>query len=720
MVQVSTGTLKDLEFDSIRKLCAEYCITPLGHAAVMGISPMTLVSDVAHALNKVNEYLSSFDNDNTIPNHGFEDINKALKMMSVENTYLEIVDFRNIASLADTANALILFFKKFKDYYPSLYEDTQLMEPNKTIRTEVDTVIDKFGIVKDNASALLSQLRRDTRSVQGKINTSFVKALDHYQKLDFLDDIRETVVDNRRVLAVKAMYRKKVKGSILGSSKTGSLVYMEPESTFQLHRELQNLQFEEHEEIIRLLKTLTAVMRSFAPELRLFQFFLIDMDVVSAKAKMALALNAVLPHISETREVEMINAYHPLLYLSNLNEGLATYPQTITMNLEHRVIVISGPNAGGKSITLKTVGLLQLMLQSGFLVPVKEGSSMCFFERILSDIGDNQSIENHLSTYSYRLKQMRNFLNKCNPNTLFLIDEFGTGSDPELGGALAEVFLEEFNERQAMGMITTHYANLKLLANELPNLVNANMQFDENTLEPRYKLIIGQAGSSFTFEVAQKNGIPYSLINKAKKKIESGKIRFDKTIVKLQKEREKMEKISKSLETEQIKKLQESDKMAQTNAKIQKKLESYQELYDHNQRLIHLGQKFRQIGERYDQHHRKKQLMAEVLQLVELENSKRKNVKSIKKDNQNNPLAQISQEVQGKIQFIRNKKKKKIKKVLEKAKPALQIGDEVRLFDGKAIGTVESLEKGKALINYGAFTTKAAVEQLELVKPAKI
>ena len=164
------------------------------------------------------------------------------------------------------------------------------------------------------------------------------------------------------------------------------------------------------------------------------------MDVVSAKAKMALALNAVLPHISETREVEMINAYHPLLYLSNLNEGLATYPQTITMNLEHRVIVISGPNAGGKSITLKTVGLLQLMLQSGFLVPVKEGSSMCFFERILSDIGDNQSIENHLSTYSYRLKQMRNFLNKCNPNTLFLIDEFGTGSDPELGGALAEVF----------------------------------------------------------------------------------------------------------------------------------------------------------------------------------------------------------------------------------------------------------------------------------------
>lgn len=719
MVHVSAGTLKDLEFDHIRQLCAAYCVTVMGRTAVKEISPMALVSDVSHALNKVNEYRSSYDNENTIPNHGFEDINKALKMMSIENTYLEIADFRNMASLAETANVLILFFKKFKDYYPSLHEDASLMEPNKTIGLEVYAVIDKFGFVKDNASALVSQLRRDIRSIQGKINTSFAKALDHYQKLDFLDDIRETVVDNRRVLAVKAMYRKKIKGSILGSSKTGSIVYMEPESTFLMHRELQNLQFEEQEEVIRLLKTLTAVMRTFAPELRQFQFFLTDIDLVSAKAKLALALNAVLPSISESRTVEMIDTYHPLLYLSNLKEGLTTYPQTIRMNQEHRVIVISGPNAGGKSITLKTVGLLQLMLQSGFLVPVKEGSSMCFFERILSDIGDNQSIENHLSTYSYRLKQMRQFLNKCNPKTLFLIDEFGTGSDPELGGALAEAFLEELNERQAMGLITTHYANLKLLANELPNLINANMQFDEQTLEPRYKLIIGQAGSSFTFEVAQKNGIPFSLINKAKKKIESGKIRFDKTIVKLQKEREKMEKISKSLETEQQKKSKESDKMAETNAKIQKKLESYQELYDYNQRLIHLGQKISQIGERYGKHKLKKQLMSEIMQLVETENAKKKSSQAAKSLDQKKPIAEISKEVQDKIKTIRESKQKQVKKVVEKPKPVLHIGDEVRLFDGKAVGTIESVEKGKALINYGAFTTKVSLEQLELVKPFK-
>jgi DNA mismatch repair protein MutS2 len=276
--------------------------------------------------------------------------------------------------------------------------------------------------------------------------------------------------------------------------------------------------------------------------------------------------------------------------------------------------------------------------------------------------------------------------------------------------------LEEFNEREAMGMITTHYANLKLLANELPNLVNANMQFDENTLEPKYKLIIGQAGSSFTFEVAQKNGIPFSLINKAKKKIESGKIRFDKTIVKLQKEREKMEKISKSLETEQLKKSKESNKMAETNARIQKKLESYQELYDYNQRLIHLGQKINQIGERYAKHNRKKQLMTEVMQLVETENAKKKSAPKSNQKAPKSPMTSVSKEVQDKIKTIRASKQKQIKKIVEKPKPVLHIGDEVRLFDGKAVGTIEALEKGKALVNYGAFTTKVSVDQLELVK----
>ncbi len=295
------------------------------------------------------------------------------------------------------------------------------------------------------------------------------------------------------------MHRRKVKGGILGNSKTGSIVYIQPEATYNYTRELNNLEYEEKEEIKKILKELTNFIRPFRPLLIDYQNFLSDIDVVAAKAKYGMDMDAVMPKISQERELELIDAYHPLLLLTNRRQKKETFPQTIELSKERRVIVISGPNAGGKSITLKTVGLLQVMVQSGLLIPVHEYSRVCFFDKILTDIGDNQSIENHLSTYSYRLKNMNYFLKKVDDKTLFLIDEFGTGSDPELGGALAETFLEVFYEKEAFGILTTHYANLKMLANELPHIVNANMLFDARTLEPLYKLHMGEAGSSFYF-----------------------------------------------------------------------------------------------------------------------------------------------------------------------------------------------------------------------------
>jgi DNA mismatch repair protein MutS2 len=358
------------------------------------------------------------------------------------------------------------------------------------------------------------------------------------------------------------------------------------------------------------------------------------------------------------------------------------------------------------------------MLQSGMLIPVHERSHVCLFDRILSDIGDNQSIENHLSTYSYRLKQMNYFLKKCNNKTLFLIDEFGTGSDPELGGALAETFLEVFYEREAYGIITTHYSNLKLLANELPHIKNANMLFNEKTLEPMYKLVIGQAGSSFTFEVAQKNGIPYSLINKSKKKIKRGKVRFDATIAKLQKERSKLERTERSLKENEKKKLSEADKLEEINAKVQKKLESFQELYDSNQRLIYLGQKVNDISEKYFEDQKKRELMAELFRLVQIENSKRKKVSAKQKRTLKHKEQQIKQEAEKKVDVIRKKKKadkqKEVK--IEKPKPILKVEDRVRMHDGRAIGTIDSIEKGKAIVNYGMFTTNVSLDLLELVE----
>lgn len=721
MIRIHEKTLKDLEFFKVLEQISEQTITALGKEAVLSVRPIEVETQLVRELDYVNEYLSSFDNDNRIPNHGFESISKEIKLLNIENTYLEIASLQKLVSLSLTSNAIVKFLEKFKEYYPKLQQYSSHIEVTTTIIEQVDAVVDRFGDIKDDASPKLSELRQEIGKLKGKINSSFSSALTRYHGLDYLDDIRESVVDNRRVLAVKAMYRRKVKGAIMGGSKTGSIVYIEPETTLQHTRELNNLEYEEKEEIIKILKELTDYIRLFLPLLNDYQIFLTKIDVISAKAKYARSMDAILPELANERKLFLKDAYHPLLYLTNKEKGEKTFPQTIELSTENRIIVISGPNAGGKSITLKTVGLLQAMLQSGMLIPVHERSVACLFDRVVSDIGDNQSIENHLSTYSYRLKQMNYFLKKVNNKTLFLIDEFGTGSDPELGGALAETFLEVFYEREAFGIITTHYSNLKLLANELPNMQNANMLFNEKSLEPMYKLVTGQAGSSFTFEVAQKNGIPYSLINKSKKKIERGKVRFDATIAKLQKERSKLERTERSLKENEKKKLSEAEKLEETNEKIQKKLESFQELYDSNQRLIYLGQKVNDLAEKFFDNKRKRELMSELFRLVQIENAKRKKVSAKQKRAEKAKEKQIKQEAEKKVDVIRKKKKaaKKKEVIVEKPKPILKVGDRVRMHDGKAVGSIDAIEKGKATVNYGLFTTNVSVDLLELVEAKK-
>ncbi|WP_411767635.1 endonuclease MutS2 [Winogradskyella sp. A3E31] len=722
MINIHPKTLKDLEFPTVLLQVAELCITALGKSEVLSIIPYKDESTLKRELHYTNEYVASFANDNRIPNHGFEAITKELKLLGIENTYLEVKSLQKLVSISLTSNSILKFLKKFNEYYPNLNLLGQHIEVTTEIVDEVDRIVDRFGDVKDDASPLLSELRQGINKLKGKINSSFSSSLNTYHNLDYLDDIRESVVDNKRVLAVKAMYRRKVKGAIMGGSKTGSIVYIEPETTLQYSRELNNLEYEEKEEVIKILKSVTDLIRDYLPLLNSYQEFLTKIDVISAKAKYAQSMDAVLPEISNDKELFLKDAYHPLLYLTNKEKKETTYPQTIGLNKNSRIIVISGPNAGGKSITLKTVGLLQVMIQSGFLIPVHERSTVCLFERILSDIGDNQSIENHLSTYSYRLKQMNYFLKKCNAKTLFLIDEFGTGSDPELGGALAEAFLEVFYDRKAFGIITTHYSNLKLLANELPHMQNANMLFNEKSLEPMYKLVTGQAGSSFTFEVAQKNGIPYSLINKAKKKIERGKVRFDATIAKLQKQRSRLEKTEQSLKANEKKKLSEAEKLEVTNDRIQKKLESYQELYDSNQRLIYLGQKVNDLAEKFMDNKRKRELMGELFKLVQIENSKRKKVSAKQKRAEKAKEKQVKQEAEKKVEVIRQKKKEERKKKKEKPsppKPILKVGDRVRMHDGRAVGSIDTIEKNKATVNYGLFTTNISMDLLELVEAKK-
>jgi len=722
MNKIANKTLQDLEFQTVLAQVSDLASTDLGKEAVQNIEPLTNEDELIVSLKHTNEYVSSFENDNAIPNHFFEDITEELNFLKIEDYFLEIISFRKIKTIAECSNDLIIFFKKFKEYYPTLFLTSTEIEYTKAITDAINKVINRFGEIKDDASEELSRIRRQLKGIQGKINQSFVSALSYHNGLGYLDDIKETVVDNKRVLAVSAMHRKKVKGSLLGSSKTGSIVYIEPQATLQLSRELQDLEYQEREEIVKILKALTYFIRDYRGLLADYQEFLTLIDVVAAKAQYARLINGILPELVNERELYLREAFHPLLYLTNKESGANTYPQTITLDNDNRIIVISGPNAGGKSITLKTIGLLQVMLQSGILLPIHERSKMCLFDRVLTDIGDNQSIENHLSTYSYRLKNMNQFLKKCNDKTLFLIDEFGTGSDPELGGALAETFLEVFYERNAFGIITTHYANLKILADELPAMTNANMTFDSRSLQPTFQLALGQPGSSFTFEVAQKNGIPYSLINKAKKKVERGKVRFDKTIARLQKERSKLEKTTKNLSSEEEKKRLEAEKLEKVNQRIQDKLESYQELYDTNRKLLTLGERVDKMAESYFNSKQKKRLIGDFLKLIEVENSKRKKLTKKEKVVKKKKEADVKKEVEKKVEVIREKKKEEKKKAaLQPPKPKhiLKVGDRVRLIDGKAVGTLDKIEKKKAFVNYGFFTSECKLEQLELVQRMK-
>lgn len=733
---ISQKTLDDLEFNSILNSVEEHCISDLGKKLVQEIKPISNKPDLFIELAQVKEYNSSLISENRIPNHYFEDLTKEIHLLKIENSRLDAVSILKIATNSETVNELLLFFKKFGDYFPTLLSKSSEIEYTKTAIDEIQKIITPYGEVQDKASTFLREIRKEINIARAKLSSSFSREMSRYDSAGYLDDIRESVVDNQRVLAVQNMHRKKVKGSLLGSSKTGSIVFIAPQATLELHREIQNLQHDEKQEINRLLKVLTETIRPFFPLFISYQDYLTKLDCIGAKAKHAYANNALLPKFSDSKRIYFEEAYHPILLEKNRKAKLPIVPQTLELSESQQIIVISGPNAGGKSITLKTIGLLQVMVQSGMLIPVDEHSETYFFDTILSDIGDNQSIENQLSTYSYRLKNMRGFLKRCNEHTLFLIDEFGTGSDPDLGGALAEIFLEEFYTKKAFGVITTHYSNLKVLANELENVSNANMQFDERTLEPLFKLHIGQAGSSFTFEVAQKNGIPFSLINRAKKKVEGEKIRLDKTISKLQKERNQLQRNSQVLENEQLKAKTQTQNLSDKESKIKAKLNSFQELYDKNQKMLTYGRKSNELINKYFQTNNKKALFAEFNKWVLIEKTKYlelnppvkidKKAKAVKKakvkeeKQKEVQLEKIEKEILTKVVEVRKEKEVEAKrKAKEKASYKFKVNDKVRLIDGKACGIIDKIEKNKVVIDYGMFTTQASLDKIELVVAAK-
>ena len=718
-MQILQDHLNELEFPKLLEEITPYAYSPRVAEKISNIKPLPQ-KEAEFLLKKTSEFLSSYESENYIPFDEYEDIEEPLKLMLIENFRLEASAFLRIRKITEQIGKLQSFFPKFSENFSNLEEEIKGLEFRKEIIDKISAVFNRFGEVKNEASPLLKEIRESISIAKKNIQENFNKSLNHYAQQDFLDEIRESTIEDQRVLAVKSGFKKRVSGRVLGVSKTGSITYIQPDSVVRHYHQLRESEEEQKKEVDRILRKLTSEIAEFHSQLSDYQEYLYNLDITRAKAKFAEKINGVLPKINTHKTLKLIDAYHPLLWLRNIQENKAIFPQTLELSEKNRIICISGPNAGGKSITLKTLGLLQLMIQSGVLVPVHPRSEMFFFDKLMTDIGDNQSIENHLSTYSSRLKKMSRIVREADENTLLLIDEFGTGSDPELGGALAEAFLEFFYEKESFAVITTHYTNIKLVVEQLPHAQNAAMLFDEETLEPMYKLEVGQAGSSFTFEVAEKNNIPRFIIHSAKKKIERDVVNLDKTIVKLQQEKFEVEKLKSDLTEKREITQNKRENLQKLNEQLQQKLYNFQKLYEEEHRKLQFGTRIQSFIDDYAKGKSRKDIVKDFIKILEQEKfRKNQNTEKIEAEKLKVVKRKVTQELKKEsvIQTITETQEKIQERERRERALWLKVGQRVRIIGSTSIGTIEKIDSktNKATINYGLFKTQISTNELERV-----
>lgn len=528
-----------LGFDKIRALLHQYCISPLGAFYVDKIR----FSDDARLIEKLIRQTAEFQQilrqEGTFPAQNYIDLRSALQKAAPERAFLSEEEFFELRlSLQTIADCLLFLHSRPAELYPYLRELSSSISLDTALLQSIQQVIDERGKVRDNASEALRQIRRRLAATEGELKKKTEQILKSAKAQGFTDEKAGiTVRSGRVVIPLAATHKRKIKGFIHDESDTGQTVYLEPAEILDINNEIKELENEERREIVRILTALTDQLRPHLPQLSKAYYFLGMMDFIRAKALLAEDMEATAPLFVAQPLLQWKKAKHPLLLLAHKAQGKKVVPLDLELHEEQRILVISGPNAGGKSIALKTVGLLQYMFQCGLLVPMQDYSQMGLFKHIFIDIGDEQSLENDLSTYSSHLTNMRQFVNYTQEESLFLIDEFGTGTEPRLGGAVAEAVLEALYEKGAYGVVNTHYGNLKLFAQNKKGIANGAMRFDVENLEPLYSLEIGQAGSSFAFEIAQKIGLPKKILAKAKEKLGDKEVNFDKVLRELEQEK---------------------------------------------------------------------------------------------------------------------------------------------------------------------------------------
>lgn len=701
-------TLVDLEFPTIKKWLDAYAVGQTAKERIQQLKPGNDFLAVENELLKSNELLDIRKSGETFPSLEYEELLQEIQLLPIKNAALSQESFYRIKLASDLCNRFVYFFDKREKEYPLLSHLFIDVEYTTEIIEKIDAIFDKSWKVVDNASPLLAKIRSEIKVLRIQINKNFDRELKRLSRENVLGETLESFHNDRRVLTIIAAHKRMISGNIVGSSKTGSLIYIEPQVNVELNNELELQIDEERKEIYRILKELTAEIAVFLPLIEAYQVVLTEIDFINAKTKLALDLNCCLPAINRNMGIDLIDAFHPILWKTNKLMGKPTIPQHIQLSVKARMVVISGPNAGGKSITLKTAGLLQLMIQSGILIPVNPNSRICFFQQVLSDIGDNQSIENELSTYSYRLKRMKYFLKVTNRRTLLLLDEFGTGSDPDMGGALAEVFFEELYKKDCFAVITTHYANIKLKADSLPEAVNGCMLFDTEKLDPLYKFSLGQPGSSFTFEVAQNIAIPQRIIEEAKLRLDGKKVKMDRLLNELQKEKNYFDQLNQEHRNAQAAADEARQFFIEKNEQLKKRLQQQQVLTEKNNKWLSLGMKMQSFIDRYNPNSRKKDanklLLEEIRELIALEKGKKEDSRRKEKL---------------KAEVADNKVVKKKKIMVEEDKyqqDKIVAGSTVKLISTKQSGTVEEVIGNQITVAFGFMRMKVEREKLIWIK----
>jgi DNA mismatch repair protein MutS2 len=684
-------SLQRFEFDRIRRLLEAHCRSPRSKELALQLAPLSSADEVHVLLLKAQELLGILRAGSFFPRSEFPDITKELGLLKVAGSTLLEKQVLSLRDLLEVCFSVLRYLSDKKAVFPQLNLVFESVSLNNMPIIHIDAVLDAQGEVKTSASKELGQIRKNIIEARRELERVFRQHLQKYKKLGWLADIEETVANGRRVLSVAAEHKRNVKGLIQGNSETGKTAFIEPLETVGLNNEVFDLLQQERREVLRILKDLTARLRPFADLFAQALAAMVELDFIRAKALLALEMDATMPAFTGKSSLHLVDARHPILWMQNKAQAKSVVPLTCRLDGQNRLVVISGPNAGGKSIALKTIGLLQLMWQSGLMVPASEQSELGIFHRFFTDIGDSQSIEYELSTYSSRLLKMKYFLSYADRRTLVLIDEFGTGTDPELGGAVAEAILEELSKIKALGVITTHYMNIKLAAERLNGVQNACMLFDDVTLSPQFKLLIGRPGSSYTYVIAEKSGLPKQVIEQARQKTSSDKLTLDKLLQELQQREEAVKKREGELEEIKRKAEESRIKYEELFARWKAKLEKKNAGAEQEQKLVELGRKFEDWMKEWEKTKDKKAIIEKV--------TRKFNAEKIKKLSK-------AQEA---------KKEKKRLQELERKKLVLKVGARVRLLKGRNVGVVEEISGNKAKVLFGSLRTIAAIETLEVV-----